>query len=223
MRLLTQLLIHLYPPRWRQRYEREFEAFLDDMQPLGRHLPDLLWGAIKMQMTEWSFLKLSLAFAAGGLLAAAAAQFALPDSFVSRGVSHMRSVDDVARSQQRVLSRTSLSAIINQNNLYPSKRERKPLEEVIEDMRTKDIHINAVSPDSFSLAFAYPDPVVAQKTARELMARLSADGGFEIVDTASLPFEPVKPNRLLILATGLGGGLVLGLLTAGVLCLRARA
>jgi hypothetical protein len=222
MSWLARLLIRFYPRKWRQRYEGEFAALLEDMEPLGRHLPDLLKGAFQMQMKEWGYLRFALAFAVVGLLAAAGIQFATPDRFFSQGIAHFNNKSDFAIRQQEVLSRASLSAIIREKDLYRSERYREPLEDVIEHMRNKDIRVHALSADNFLFEFIYPDRVAAQQTTQELMTRFTSGMAAEIVRGASLPSEPVERNRSLILLTGTGGGILLGLLTAGMLGLRPR-
>jgi polysaccharide chain length determinant protein (PEP-CTERM system associated) len=74
-------------------------------------------------------------------------------------------------------SRANLTNLINTHGLYRSQLSRKPLEDVIEDMR-RDIHISPVgslqtatgkSPISaFKVAFEYSNRYLAQKVAAEL-------------------------------------------------------
>ena len=83
-----------------------------------------------------------------------------------------------------LLSRTSLSNIIQDPRLllYKSDLESKPLEDVIETMRNRDIRISIQSAPSsagsarasaFSISFAYPDRNKAQQTVQALMTKLT--------------------------------------------------
>ncbi|MBX9695766.1 MAG: lipopolysaccharide biosynthesis protein, partial [Cyanobacteria bacterium] len=84
---------------------------------------------------------------------------------------------------QRVLTNSNLTTIIEKYNLYVSKREREPLETILEDMR-EDITMEPVSADvmdpkqgkavkatiAFELAYENRDPVIAQRVASELVS-----------------------------------------------------
>ena len=74
------------------------------------------------------------------------------------------------------------------------------------------------------MEFANENPAAAQATVSAIVASLidqnlqvsrCADGNgganMEVLDPASLPSQPVGPNRLKAIANGLGAGLVLGL------------
>jgi hypothetical protein len=82
--------------------------------------------------------------------------------------------------EQEVLSRTSLSAIIRDPhlNLYPEEQAKEPLEDVIEEMRKKDLQIRIETPAgtgqgrfAFSVAFYYRDRVKARDTVQALLTR----------------------------------------------------
>jgi succinoglycan biosynthesis transport protein ExoP len=87
----------------------------------------------------------------------------------------------IMQMQQEILSRTSLSTIIQDPrlDLYKSDRASKPVEDVIETMRTRDIKIkiDALPGDgtrrasAFSISFSYPDRIKAQQTVQALMTK----------------------------------------------------
>jgi amino acid transporter len=130
-----------------------------------------------------------------------------------------------------VLSRQSLTEIIERPaiDLYRQERATQPLEDVMVDMR-RDIHIELVPaparaqgriPLTLRVTFEYPDPVKAQAVVRHLSARLSqlksgtaGSGLAEVLTPASLPEKPSQPDRLAIVAIGLGAGLAIGILFA---------
>jgi succinoglycan biosynthesis transport protein ExoP len=87
----------------------------------------------------------------------------------------------IIQMENEILSRTSLSAIIQDPrlDLYKSDRARKPIEDVIEDMK-KDIHLRIDSLPSdgartrasaFSISFEYPDRTKVHDTVQMLITR----------------------------------------------------
>lgn len=93
----------------------------------------------------------------------------------------------ISRLKQRVLSTSSLAAIITKLNLYPAQRKSTPIAYIAEDMREKiDLKLLSTSlanPASaqkasalqlsaiaFVLSFEYNDPVLAQKAVNELVS-----------------------------------------------------
>ncbi len=89
--------------------------------------------------------------------------------------------DRISAMQQDILSRTSLSELIQRPalDLYKKDREKKPLDDVIETMRTKDVHIQVIrlpgqgdhQASAFTISFTYPDRYKAQATVSALVTR----------------------------------------------------
>ncbi|MDP9055133.1 MAG: hypothetical protein M3N93_12675 [Acidobacteriota bacterium] len=87
----------------------------------------------------------------------------------------------VMQMEQEILSRTSLSTLIQDPrlNLYPTERAKEPIEDVIEHMRTQDIKIRIDSlagegsrrASAFSISFRYPDRLKAQQTVQALITK----------------------------------------------------
>jgi polysaccharide biosynthesis transport protein len=87
----------------------------------------------------------------------------------------------ILQMENEILSRTSLSQIIQDPrlDLYKSDRAGKPLEDVIETMRNRDIKIRIDTlpgeglrrASAFSISFAYPDRVKAHDTVQALITR----------------------------------------------------
>jgi hypothetical protein len=83
---------------------------------------------------------------------------------------------------QTILSRGNLTNIINTFNLYPRERQRKPMEDVVEDMR-KDVRIgNVVSMtqgkqgiSAFQISYSYDNRIVAQKVTADLVSRFMSE------------------------------------------------
>jgi hypothetical protein len=100
------------------------------------------------------------------------------------------------------------------------------MEDVIEQMRTHDLKIhpsNVAGRPVFAVEFANENPAVAQATVSDIVASLIEQNlkvsqrpgnsitTVEVLDPASLPSQPVSPNRLRIVVSGLGTGLLLGI------------
>jgi polysaccharide chain length determinant protein (PEP-CTERM system associated) len=92
---------------------------------------------------------------------------------------------------QIILTRATLTNIINTHNLYKKERERLPLDDVIENMRLYDIKCcplletaNTQRSDraypAFQIGFAYSDRFVAQKVTTDLVARFLEENQREV-------------------------------------------
>jgi hypothetical protein len=141
-------------------------------------------------------------------------------------------LDRLVELQQWVLSRKILGEIITQPalNLYPEDRKKMPLEDVVENMRNKALRFQLMQTQgggvpAFMISCEYPDKYKAQAVARELLNRFlkqsiaihgkqgpSAVENLVILDPPNLPQRPLFPNRPMIVAVGLLGGALLGLL-----------
>ncbi len=252
MKRVTRFLARLYPSTWRKRYGAEFDELLEDTKPTGRDAVDVLKGAVKMQVTTETFMRTLFAFAVTGALAAVAISFAFPKNYRSQAAIVITPGDDAASEQlaskknqvmwdvmenltRQVLSRASLTRIIQLRDLYQQERTRLPVEEVVERMSRNIVVRPDVSPsgqvlNSFTIAFTYTDPSLAQKVTADLMSRFIDDNvrnsanleflshsklhsgvRLQPLDTASLPLKSTTPNRWTIATAGLFVGLLAGL------------
>ena len=100
----------------------------------------------------------------------------VPEKYVPSNVNSQMS-SRINQMAQTVQSRANLINIIQSNNLYRGNLQRKPLEDVIEDMR-RDIKISPVlnlqqgnrEPISaFKVSFEYNNRMMAQKVTQELV------------------------------------------------------
>jgi succinoglycan biosynthesis transport protein ExoP len=200
-------------------------------------------------------LRFAFRAAIAGALVNGFVSFALPERFVSTAIlrANVRGAatlppgaisDRLQEVQAETLSRSSLGELIERPSLdlYRNERTRRPLEDVIQEMRTRAIRIAPQSAPglsslfpavTFQIAFEYPDAKKAQIVVRELVTKhmeqnVAAERRvhpdfwaedsiiLEVVEPASLPEIPVSPNRYALVAFGLAGGAVLGLLAAGL-------
>jgi capsular polysaccharide biosynthesis protein len=230
MRRALNALIRLYPESWRNRYKNEFNALLDDVPPTWHTFFDVLGGALKMQLKVWSAWKIVPAFAALGLLGAVAFSFAVPNQYVSTAVIRIEDggLEGVGSIIQRMESRQALSQLINEQGLYESERSRIPLEDVIKQMRTKDIRVAPVKslaggPPAISVSFTAADASKAQRITNSLVGQLmeaslhaTADNPAGPRKVSIDPSQPVLvgPRRSRIVVMGVLAGIVAGVLFA---------
>jgi hypothetical protein len=184
---LLKFLARLYPSAWRNRYAAEFEALLDDRTPRTRDAFDVLLGALKMQMTKWSFTRITLATCVFGLLAAIAISFAVPRRYVSQGVILVDTeiaqdgLDTIlANITKEVLNKSSVVPIIQKYNLYSGETSGMSPDAIINQMR-KNITIRPVRPaqsthglPGFVINFSYPEPHIAQQVDADLVSLFTA-------------------------------------------------
>lgn len=128
-----------------------------------------------------------------GLVIAVVVAFLWPDTYVSEAVirvvppvvpeKYVQSNVNVAMDQRinsmalEILAKSSLTNIITTYNLYPSDRNRLPMEDVVEEMRS-DIKVGNVyniqrgrNMTAFAISFAYNNRYTAQKVTQDLVGR----------------------------------------------------
>jgi len=101
----------------------------------------------------------------------------VPERLVATNVS-TRMEERVQSMAQSILSRNTLTNLIQTYNLYESKRRRLPMEDIIEQMQ-KDIKIDGFralsdptrNSAAFQISYAYENRYTAQKVTRDLMTR----------------------------------------------------
>jgi hypothetical protein len=240
MKRFIQFVVRLYPASWRNRYGVEFAALLEDVNPGWRTSLDILKGALEMQMRTWNFGKILVVAGLAGAVVGLGLSFAMPRQYVSEAVIKMVPSADlpvanqsageyVLRKAKGVLSRSSLTHVIQTFGLYADERAKMPLEEVVELMKKK-VHVgNLTSPhadgtmEKFVVQFIYDDPVVAQRVTQGLVARFIEENAhdkrsnagpmtFEVIDPANQPGGPISPNRSVATTMGLAAGMALGVL-----------
>ncbi len=104
----------------------------------------------------------------------------VPEAFVPTNVNLEMSQRINAMAQQ-ILSRSTLTNIINTYNLYPREKARLPMEDVVEEMRRDDVRISNVvsyTPSegrrqvpAFQISFSYENRILAQKVCQELVTK----------------------------------------------------
>jgi uncharacterized protein involved in exopolysaccharide biosynthesis len=165
-------------------------------------------------------LRLAAIGAVAGALIAGGVSFALPVRYSSSVVLGVVGPEGASNNdaQRDLFSRANLTGIIQRPSLdlYAARRAHYPLEDVIEEMRTRDLRTETLDSDprDFRVTFEYPDRAKARETVVAIIGMVVVSGGLnlEVVDLADLDARPIQPDRLGIAAIGLGAGCVLGLL-----------
>src|SRR5579872_3907013 len=131
-----------------------------------------------------------------GLVIAVVVAYLWPDTFVSQAVLritppavpenlvpsnfNMQMAERINQMEQEILSRQSLTALIQRPDLdlYKRERSRKPMDDVVEEMRKKvsvsviDQQLRGGRPASaFQIAFKYPERHKAKAVVDQLVAR----------------------------------------------------
>ncbi|MEO8594371.1 MAG: hypothetical protein ABI759_13725 [Candidatus Solibacter sp.] len=244
MKRLIRLAARLYPPAWRARYGDEFEAVIEDSRGSAREFVDVLFGALKMQLTRGGYLQFAAVAAVGGFAVAGVIALRTPARYVATSVLHNTSPDTELRAQE-ALSRSSLTELIRRPSLdlYRDNRQRWPMDMVVEIMRRRDLRVYR-SGNDLKISFTYPDAAKARMVVGALAARLIEgnaaviqrrqaiwpevwrqlpvpQGGFVVVTSSAT--LPEGSNPLPFLAAGTFCGLALGVVSLAVLRHRRTA
>jgi succinoglycan biosynthesis transport protein ExoP len=134
-----------------------------------------------------------------GLVVSVVVAFLYPNTYVSSAVLritpqqisdrlvptvvNMQMQQRLQQLQQEILSRGSLAELIGRPSLdlYKAERARLPMEDIVQEMRTKGIQIQAVEVNAgqgkitsaFTISFKYPDRFKAQAVVRELVTKFT--------------------------------------------------
>ena len=135
-----------------------------------------------------------------GLVVSVVVAFFWPDTFVSTAVMRItpqlvperlvpsnvtsQIAERLSAMQTEILSRGSLSDLVQDPtlDLYRRERARKPMEDIVEEMRS-NIKINILdlpntqmrnrAASAFQISFSYPDRYKSQAVVRELVSKFS--------------------------------------------------
>lgn len=119
----------------------------------------------------------------------------VPDRFVQANLNQLLS-ERIAAIAQGVLSRSTLTNIIQTHDLYPRERRRVPMEDIIEQMRSKHIRIGAMniqqgnrSVGAFPISFQYENRYLAQKVTTDIVSRLINENERETINQSQTTTE----------------------------------
>src|SRR6476469_2815018 len=106
----------------------------------------------------------------------------VPASLVPTNVAQGRA-DRINSMYQTITSKSNLANMVNTYNLYPRERQRKPMEDVVEQMR-RGINLGAITPiggdgsrqmAAFAISFTYENRLLAQKVVQDLVSRFMTE------------------------------------------------
>lgn len=170
MKRLAHLLIWLYPSSWRSRYQVEYDALLDDVEPTGRASLNVLAGAIVMHLRTPSWRKILASSSCIGLLLGLGTWRALPNQYSSRAIMELYPANTklFTAEANAALTRPILTRIIQKEKLYPAGQGKMPLEDLVAQMKNK-IEFWTADPNSVAIQFRYSDPFLAQRVSSKLV------------------------------------------------------
>ena len=152
----------------------DFEDFVDMVRPHKTWIFGPLWAGIVIA-TVVAFLWPDT-YLSSALIRVTSSQ--VPDRYVQTNLNQMLS-ERISAISQGVLSRSTLTNIIQTHDLYPRERRRLPMEDIIEQMRTRHIRIGVVnlqnstkSVGAFPISFQYENRFLAQKVTQDIVSRL---------------------------------------------------
>ena len=200
MNRLCRLAVRLYPSWWRQRYETEFEALLDEMKPGWREILNVIHGALTMQIQTLGTIPVVCALAGaivGGIIA-----MRTPEVFASSATILLkRDVANVSPVTPQELH-VSLDKALGAAN---GKKEA-----TLVTMRRWES-----AQTTLKLTYLDRNPGQAQRVAEQLTAAIATPNregtiSTEVLAAPGLPTSPIKPDYPMNVASGGGVGLVAG-------------
>lgn len=206
MKRLLRLAARLYPPWWRRRYAREFEAFLEDVEPGWGGLGDVMRGALVMQVRTLGAIPV-LCTLAGAIIGGAVAVRA-PVVYASSATIRLTSRDAVQPASDEEV-RVSLERAVAASGGAPAS--------IYLMLRSRD-SAQAVA----QLTYLDRDPAQAHRMAERLVSAIGTEhvlGSAEVLAPPRLPTMPVERP----VATSAASGGAFGLLAGGIGLLLVRS
>ena len=122
----------------------------------------------------------------------------VPESYVPSNINSQMS-QRVNSMYQTISSRGNLTNIINLYDLYRRERSRRPMEDIVEEMR-RDIKISNVVPlsqgdrqiSAFQISFSYENRILAQKVTADLVSRFMTENTRERTTQSVLTTQFLK-------------------------------
>src|SRR5436190_3552427 len=122
----------------------------------------------------------------------------VPESYVPSNINSQMS-QRVNSMYQTISSRGNLTNIINLYDLYRRERSRRPMEDIVEEMR-RDIKISNVVPlsqgdrqiSAFQIACSYENRILAQKVTADLVSRFMTENTRERTTQSVLTTQFLK-------------------------------
>jgi uncharacterized protein involved in exopolysaccharide biosynthesis len=212
MKSFLRIAARLYPGWWRQRYGREFDALLEDVDPGWRELIDVATGALKMQIRTLATIQV-LCTLAGGIVGGAIAM-RTPQLFAS-SATILFTAPDVASANSKTAQDfrgTLVSALVASGAM-----KARTLVEIQKSAREGTVKVTYLD----------RDPARSQQVAEKLAAAVVANSAervssSQILVAPQFPTAPIRPDYRLNVASGGGVGLAGGAIATLLLRLRRK-
>jgi len=150
-----------------------------------------------------------------GLVISVVVAFFWPDTYVSTAVMtitpqqvsqnlvhsdvNVQMAERLQEMETEILSRSSLSDLIVHLDLYKKDRTQRPLEDIVQDMRSRAISVKPYETttqsgdtrrtQAFSISFSYTDRFKAQQVVRELVSKFEEQNVIYLTKTATVTTE----------------------------------
>jgi len=206
----------LYPRAWRERYGEEFAALMEDLPSQNwRTVWDIVKGGVAMQVKFHGagVARAAMMFGAVGGLAAGVGSFAIPNAYVSTALIASSSLTPGSSANELLRSLAILRAesIIEKHKLYPGVDSGAARMTMMKDVRVSIPKGGSKEGAAFLVSFQHRDGAVARSVVTELTeAIMENQGPWKVLDSPSLPVDPVFPNRPVVAFLGVLAGVVLG-------------
>jgi len=164
----------------------DFEDFVDMVRRHRSWVLGPIWAGIVLS-TVGAFLWPDT-YVSSALIRITSSQ--VPDRLVQNNLNLMLA-ERISAIAQGVLSRSTLTTIVQTHDLYPRERRRLPTDDVVEQMRLKDIKIGVVnvqqgakSVGAFPISFRYENRYIAQKVTADIVSRLINENERETISVS---------------------------------------
>jgi hypothetical protein len=219
MRRILRYAVRIYPKSWRDRYQRELDALLEDVRPTWRTVSDVLKGAIVMQIQSGNLLRV------GGVLLGVTVLAALLISQTGRAEYRSEAVvlpdwPTLNAEAASVLSRDSLADIIVRNDLFKEDRAKASLEDLALRLRSSVLLIATAAGDGsrgpLRLRVSDRDPRQAQRASAAIAQGFVNANAARLIEQANLPAHPDRPPFATALSVAFAIGVFAAILFAVV-------
>jgi hypothetical protein len=213
MRRLIHFAVWLYPPRWRHRYAREFEALLDDVEPGVHELFDVLKGALTMQIRTFGTILVLCALI--GTTVGTFVAIRTPSIYSSSALMLLSGMD-ISNPESHQMLHAKLLGVLGQSK---------------EELAATSLSVTPGNSGKLGtylrLSYRSRDAIQAQRVTANLVTAIASNSAAPwsavVVDSPVVPRQPIRPNYLVTILTGTIVGLIIGGIAVLILKLRRQS
>ena len=197
----------VYPERWRMRYQKEFEALIEQSTPKWQDLGDVLRGGLGMQMKQGRLVLWALAFGLAGATVAGAVVFFMRGGYQSEALVRLEvpySTVSLAAEERkrelidRVLTPANLLSAMKTSGIPAAATEAESIRRMREAIQIEKAYRDIDSPHRSTLAIRFegPDRYIAQRVTQNFVNRVIEENFRAHVEGTPLQAELVRPASL---------------------------